>query len=402
MDLLVKIKELSEKYFKDIVDIRRHLHMHPELSMQEYKTAAFIADQLEALAIPFEKGIAGTGVVALIRGNKGTGRVLALRADMDALPITEANDVPYKSMNPGVMHACGHDVHMACLLGAARILNDLRDDWGGTVKLIFQPSEETAPGGAKLMIEQGVLENPAPEAIFGQHVFVPIPAGKVGVRSGKYMASADEVYITVKGKGGHAATPHLNVDPIVIASHIVVALQTIVSRSARAAMPSVLSFGKIQGLGRTNIIPDEVKIEGTFRTFNEEWRAEALQRITDMAVGIARGMGGDCEVYIEKGYPFLVNDDAMADAFRQYASEYLGPENVEELELAMTAEDFAFFSQKLPSCFYRLGISNPVKGPGSNLHTPAFDVDENALKTGMGLMAYVAVASASFSRRNPD
>ena len=395
MDLLAKSKELSEKYFEDIVGIRRHLHTHPELSMQEYKTSEFIARQLDAMGIPYERGIAGTGLVALIRGNKGEGRVLALRADMDALPITEANDVPYKSLNIGVMHACGHDVHMSCLLGAARILNELRDYWGGAVKLIFQPSEETAPGGAKLMIEQGVLENPAPEAVFGQHVFVPIPAGKVGIRSGKYMASADEIYLTVKGKGGHAATPHLNVDPIVIASHIVVALQTIVSRSAKASMPSVLSFGKIQGLGRTNIIPDEVNIEGTFRTFNEEWRAEALQRIKDMAVGIAKGMGGDCEVYIEKGYPFLVNDDKLADAFRHDAAEYLGPENVEELELAMTAEDFAFFSQKLPSCFYRLGISNPEKGPGSNLHTPTFDVDENALKTGMGLMAYVALASAS-------
>lgn len=395
MDLLANIKNLSEKYFDDIVAIRRHLHSYPELSMQEHKTSAFIARQLDAMGIPFEKGIAGTGLVGLIRGRKAEGRVLALRADMDALPITEANEVPYKSLNTGVMHACGHDVHMASLLGAARILNDLRDYWGGMIKLIFQPSEETAPGGAKLMIEQGVLENPAPEAVFGQHVFVPIPAGKVGIRSGKYMASADEIYLTVKGKGGHAATPHLNIDPIVIASHIVVALQTIVSRSAKAAMPSVLSFGKIQGLGRTNIIPDEVHIEGTFRTFNEEWRAEALQRIADMAVGIAKGMGGDCEVYIEKGYPFLVNDDKLADAFREYASEYLGHENVEELDLAMTAEDFAFFSQHLPSCFYRLGISNPEKGPGGNLHTPSFDVDENALKTGMGLMAYVAMASTS-------
>lgn len=395
MDLLANIKNLSEKYFDDIVAIRRHLHSYPELSMQEHKTSAFIARQLEAMGIPFERGIAGTGLVGLIRGRKAEGRVLALRADMDALPITEANEVPYKSLNTGVMHACGHDVHMASLLGAARILNDLRDYWGGMIKLIFQPSEETAPGGAKLMIEQGVLENPAPEAVFGQHVFVPIPAGKVGIRSGKYMASADEIYLTVKGKGGHAATPHLNIDPIVIASHIVVALQTIVSRSAKAAMPSVLSFGKIQGLGRTNIIPDEVHIEGTFRTFNEEWRAEALQRIADMAVGIAKGMGGDCEVYIEKGYPFLVNDDKLADAFREYASEYLGHENVEELDLAMTAEDFAFFSQHLPSCFYRLGISNPEKGPGGNLHTPSFDVDENALKTGMGLMAYVAMASTS-------
>jgi amidohydrolase len=390
MDLIVKIRELSRIYFEDVVKIRRHLHAHPELSMQEYKTAEFIAQQLDSIGIKYQRGVAGTGIVALINGNKGEGKVVALRADMDALPITEENNVVYKSLNPGVMHACGHDVHMSCLLGAARILNELREFWGGTVKLIFQPSEETAPGGAKLMIDEGVLQDPEPESMFGQHVFVPLPVGKVGIRSGKYMASADEIYLTVKGKGGHAATPHLNVDPIVIASHIVVALQTIVSRSAKASMPSVLSFGKIEGKGRTNIIPNEVKIEGTFRTFNEEWRSEALQRITDMAVGIAQGMGGNCEVSIKQGYPFLVNDDKLADAFRQYASEYLGSENVEELDLAMTAEDFAFFSQKLPACFYRLGTSHPEKGPGSNLHTPTFDVDESAMEVGMGLMAFIA------------
>lgn len=399
MDIIERIRLLSKSYFADVVEIRRHLHAYPELSLQEHKTAEYIAHALDTIGISYERGIAGTGILALIRGGMGEGRVVALRADMDALPISEENDVAYKSLNPGVMHACGHDVHMACLLGAARILYELRDSWAGEVKLIFQPSEETAPGGAKLMIEAGVLDKPVPEALFGQHVFVPLPAGKVGVRSGKYMASADEIYLTIKGKGGHAATPHLSVDPIVIASHIVVALQTIVSRSAKASMPSVLSFGKITGMGRTNIIPNEVAIEGTFRTFNEEWRAEALTRIANMAEGIAKGMGGDCEVHIVKGYPYLVNDDKLAAAFRQHASEYLGPENVEELDLAMTAEDFAFFSQRLPSCFYRLGIANPVKGAGSNLHTPTFDVDEQALEVGMGLMAYLAVASTAASHR---
>ena len=399
MKLAAKIKEMSGIIFPEVVEIRRHLHMYPELSRQEHQTAAFIASKLTDMGIPIETGVAGTGLVGLIRGKRGDGPVIALRADMDALPITEENDLPYKSRNPGVMHACGHDVHMSCLLGAARILNDLRDHWGGMVKLIFQPSEETAPGGARLMIEEGVLENPAPEAIFGQHVFVPLPAGKVGIRSGKYMASADEIYLTVKGRGGHAATPHLSVDPVVIAAQIVVALQTIVSRSARPAMPSVLTFGRIEGLGRTNIIPDEVKIQGTFRTFDEEWRADALQRITSMTAGIARGMGGECQVYIEEGYPFLVNDDHLADAFRKHATAYLGSENVVELDLAMTAEDFAFFSQKMPACFYRLGISNPLKGVGSNLHTPNFDVDEKAMETGMGLMAYLAVASAPLSHQ---
>lgn len=391
-DIISRIKELAALYYDDIVAIRRHLHMYPELSLQEHQTASFIASKLTAMGIPFETGVAGTGLVGLIRGNSADGPVVALRADMDALPITEENELPHKSRNPGVMHACGHDVHMSCLLGAARILNDMRDHWGGAVKLIFQPSEETAPGGARLMIEEGVLENPAPEAIFGQHVFVPLPVGKVGIRSGQYMASADEIYLTVKGRGGHAAAPHQSVDPVVIASHIVVALQTIVSRSARPAMPSVLTFGRIEGLGRTNIIPDEVKIQGTFRTFNEEWRADALQRITSMATGIARGMGGDCEVYIGEGYPFLVNDAGLADTFRKHATAYLGSENVVELDLAMTAEDFAFFSQKLPACFYRLGISNPLKGTGSNLHTPTFDVDEKAQEVGMGLMAWLAIS----------
>lgn len=399
MELLAKIQSLSKIYFKDVVGIRRHLHAHPELSKQEYQTSEFISKQLDAMGISYQSGVAGTGIVALIHGGKGKGRVVALRADMDALPITEENELPYKSVNQGIMHACGHDVHMSCLLGAARILNELRAHWGGTVKLIFQPSEETAPGGARMMIEEGVLENPEPEAIFGQHVFVPIPAGKVGVRSGKYMASADEIYLTVKGKGGHAATPHLNVDPIVIAAHIVVALQTIVSRSARAPMPSVLSFGRISGMGRTNIIPDEVKIEGTFRTFDEEWRTDALQRISNMAVSIAKGMGGECDVYIEKGYPFLVNDVDLANNFRQYATEYLGSDNIEELDLAMTAEDFAFFSQKLPACFYRLGISNVKKGIVSNLHTSTFNVDESSLEIGMGLMAYIAVASTPLNHR---
>ncbi len=391
MEILQKVKALSKEYLEDVLFFRRHFHALPELSMQEHKTAAFIAARLRELGIRVDEGIAETGLVAFIEGHEASSAVLALRADMDALPIQEENRVEYKSTVPGVMHACGHDVHMASLLGTAKILHALRDQWSGTIKLIFQPSEERYPGGASQMISEGVLENPRPAAIFGQHVFPSLPAGKIGIRSGRYMASTDEVYITVKGKGGHAAKPHLNVDPIVIASHIVVALQQIVSRNASPNIPTVLSFGRIFGDGQMNIIPDEVKLDGTFRTFSEEWRQKAHLRIRETAVFVAQGMGGDCDVVIEPGYPFLENDPNLVKNFRRYAGEYVGGENIEELELSMTAEDFAHFAQQVNACFYRLGTSNVKTGITSGLHTSTFDVDERALETGMGLMAWVAI-----------
>jgi amidohydrolase len=391
MELKNRIKELSKAYLEDVIFYRRHFHALPELALQEHKTAAYIASKLAAMGISFKEGVAQTGLVAMIEGRGDSDAVVALRADMDALPITEENRVEYKSSVPGVMHACGHDVHMASLLGAARILQELRNEWSGKVKLIFQPSEEKYPGGASMMIAEGALENPKPNVMFGQHVFPGLPAGKVGVRSGRYMASTDEIYITVKGKGGHAATPHLNVDPVVIAANVILGLQTIVSRNARPTVPTVLSFGRITGLGQTNIIPDEVHLSGTVRTFDEEWRAQVHLRIRETAVFISQGMGGDCEVFIDKGYPFLVNDEQLTDRFRELAAAYLGAENVEELDLAMTAEDFAYYSQRVPSCFYRLGIRNVEKGLTSNLHTSTFDIDEQALETGMGLMAWIAI-----------
>ncbi len=391
MDLLHKVRALSSEYFDEVVFYRRHFHALPELSMQEHKTAAFIASRLKEFGISFREGIAETGIVAMIEGENPDAGTIALRADMDALPIQEDNRVEYKSGVPGVMHACGHDVHMAGLLGAAKILHTLREEWEGRVKLIFQPSEERYPGGASLMIQEGVLENPRPAAIFGQHVFPGLPAGKAGIRSGRYMASTDEVYITVKGKGGHAATPQLNTDPVVIASHIVLALQQVVSRNATPYMPTVLSFGRIIGDGQMNVIPDEVKLEGTFRTFDETWRQKAHLRIRETAVFIAQGMGGDCDVFIEPGYPFLENEPVLAENFRVFAGEYLGKENVEELDLSMTGEDFAHYAQNIDACFYRLGIRNIEKGASSNLHTSTFDVDEDALLTGMGLMAWVAI-----------
>jgi amidohydrolase len=392
MNLKESIQSLAAEYFAEIRSVRHHLHKNPELSLQEHETAKYIMKKLDEYGIPYQSGIAGTGILGIIENAENIGnKVFALRADMDALPIQESCECSYASQNPGIMHACGHDVHMACLLGVAKILQNTRQYWNGTVKLIFQPSEESLPGGASLMIKEGVLKDPETAGIFGQHVAPQIEAGKVGIRNGMYMASADEIYLTVKGKGGHAAMPHLTIDPVLIASHIVVALQQIVSRNSTPWIPSVLSFGKIVGEGRTNVIPGEVKLEGTFRTFNEEWRSLAHEKITRIAEDVAKSMGGVCDVNIMKGYPFLVNDEILSNNFRHYAFEYLGTNNIVELDLSMTAEDFAWYSQQIPACFYRLGTRNEAKGITSNIHTPTFDIDESALITGMGLMAWVAV-----------
>lgn len=385
-----KIKEIAQNIHQDVIKNRRHLHANPELSFQEYQTSAFIKSQLDALGIEW-KAMADTGVVALIKGEKPSDAVVALRGDMDALPITEANSVEYKSQNEGVMHACGHDVHTSSLLGTARILQELKSEFGGTIKLIFQPAEEKLPGGASIMIKEGVLENPKPEAVIGQHVMPLIDAGKIGVRSGKYMASSDEIYVTVRGKGGHGAQPQANIDPIVITAHIITALQQVVSRIADPKMPTVLSFGKIIAEGATNVIPDEVYMEGTFRTFDEAWREEAHHRMKKMAEGIAESMGASCEFKVMKGYPFLINEEKLAALVKSYAIEYLGEENVLDLDLWMAAEDFAYYSQAADSCFYRLGIRNEERGITSSVHTPTFDIDESALALGPGLMAYIAL-----------
>jgi amidohydrolase len=309
---------------------------------------------------------------------------------MDALPINEANDVDYKSKIAGVMHACGHDVHMACLLGAAKILNELKDEFHGTIKLFFQPSEEMFPGGALAMINEGVLDNPSVANVFGQHVLPVLEAGKVGLRPGNYMASTDEVYITVKGKGGHAATPELNVNPLIIAANILLDVSAAFNANKPKNSPSVLAFGRITGDGRTNIIPDEVKLEGTIRTFDEKWRKEAHWIVNHYADMLAREMKGSCEVIIAEGYPVLTNDDELTEKVKKSAIDYLGSENVVDLEMRMTAEDFAYFTQKVPSCFYRLGIRKDASSPVSNLHTSTFDVDESSIGLGMGLMAWIA------------
>jgi amidohydrolase len=385
-----QIQQLSQNIFNDVVANRRHLHSHPELSFHETETSAFIAGKLDALGLTYQR-MADNGLVALIHGEKPSGNVVALRADMDALPIIEANEVPYKSQNTGVMHACGHDAHTSSLLGTAKILTDLKSQFGGTVKLIFQPAEEKLPGGASLMIKEGVLENPKPQAVLGQHVMPLIDAGKVGFRAGKYMASTDEIYVTVHGKGGHGAQPQQNIDPVIITAHMLTALQQVVSRFADPKSPSVLSFGKVIANGATNVIPNEVYLEGTFRTMDEKWRNEAHIKMKKMAEGLVESMGGTVDFNIVRGYPFLINEPKLTAATRSHAEDYLGKENVLDLDIWMAAEDFAYYSQVADSCFYRLGTRNESRGITSSVHTPTFDVEESAFEISTGLMAYLAI-----------
>lgn len=375
---------------QDLVATRRYLHAHPELSFQEEKTMAYVSGRLTELGIPHQANVGGYGVVGLIEGRNPSSKTIALRGDMDALPILEKNDVEYASCNPGVMHACGHDVHTTNLLGAAQLLNEVKDHFEGTIKLIFQPAEERLPGGASIMIKDGVLKNPDVETIVGQHVLPQMEAGKVGFRPGIYMASCDEIFITVKGNGGHGAQPNLTIDTVLVASHIVVALQQVVSRRANPIIPTVLSIGKIIGNGATNVIPSEVYMEGTLRTFDELWRADAKQHIRDIVEGVAKSMGAEVELRIEHGYPYLQNNDELTNQSIEWAKEYMGEENVEILPIRMTAEDFSYYTQIVPACFYRLGTGNMAKGIISSIHTPTFDIDESALKIGAGLMAWLA------------
>ena len=391
MDLLSTIQSLSIKFSNDVIASRRHLHANPELSYQEFATAKYVAEQLRSFGLSPKEGVATTGVLAEVKGRNPEKKIIALRADMDALPIVETNEVPYKSKVPGVMHACGHDVHTSSLLGTARILNQVKDHFEGTIRLLFQPGEEQHPGGASLMIKDGALKNPEPLGIIGQHVFPLLPAGKVGFREGMYMASSDEIYLKVIGKGGHGGAPDLTVDPVVIASHIIIALQQVISRNASPKQPTVLSFGRVSAQGATNVIPDFVDIAGTFRAMNEEWRQSALKKIRKMAESIAEGMGGRCEVEISHGYPFLQNNPELTKRIRAAAEQYVGKDNVVDLDITMGAEDFSYYSQVIPASFYRLGTKNESKGITSYVHTPTFDVDEDALRIGPGLMAWMAI-----------
>lgn len=391
--LLERIKQQAETLQPELVGLRRHLHAHPELSFQEFETMAFVSRCLKSWGIDHETGVAETGIIATIQGAL-PGPFRALRADMDALPILEANhDKPYRSQKEGIMHACGHDVHTTCLLGAAQIIHSERKSLVGAVRLLFQPGEERLPGGASLMIKAGALQNPIPDCIVGQHVMPQLAVGKLGFRSGMYMASADEITMTVTGQGGHAAVPHHNIDTVAITCQIIVALQQVVSRYANPAIPSVLSFGRIDAPGTFNVIPEQVQVLGTFRTMNEAWRRDAHQRMKTMAESIAASMGAKCEFSINVGYPFLENDPEVTQRIRSLAVEFAGAENVVDLDLWMAAEDFAWYTREIPGSFYRLGVRNEAQGIIHSVHTPGFDIDESALKLGAGFMAWTVLGA---------
>jgi hippurate hydrolase len=384
------VKEMAKKNAMEMIAIRHHLHANPELSYQEFETSKFIQQQLNVWGISFQV-MATTGVVAIIEGKNPASRVIALRADMDALPIQEENTVDYRSKNDGVMHACGHDVHTTCLLGAAKILQETKMEWEGTVKLIFQPGEEKNPGGASLMIAEGVLQNPSPERIVALHVHPGLEKGHLSFRGGMAMASADEIYIRLEATGGHAAAPHLTADPILVASHIVIALQQMISRVNNPTRPSVLSITSIQGGHATNVIPSEVKLMGTFRAMDEDWRNEAHQKIKDLVTSLSASMGVKANVHIDVGYPFVKNDEPLTEKIRGLAADYQGVSYVHETELRMGAEDFAYYTHHIPGCFFRLGVRNESAGIVHAVHTPRFDIDESAIELGMGFMAYVGM-----------
>ncbi len=384
-----RIKELTKKHLEQIIKDRRYLHQHPELSFEEFNTSAYIASRLKEMGIPFRDKVAGTGIIATLKG-KSEGKVIALRADMDALPIQEETGLPFASANKGIMHACGHDAHSAVLLGVAHILNHLKEKWDGTVLLIFQPGEEKFPGGASLLLKEGALDHPRPGLVIGQHVLPDMPAGHVGFKPGMYMASGDEVYLTVHGQGGHAALPHTLNDTILIASHIIVALQQIVSRMVPANIPTVLSFGRIEGLGATNIIPEKVEIAGTLRTMNETWREKIQELIRKIAEGTATSMGAHCAVDIKHGYPVVHNHEESTKKAISLAKNFLDEESVKDMDIRMTAEDFGYYTHQFPSVFYRFGVKQRTGKTGA-LHTPQFNLNEEAMETATGLLAWLAV-----------
>ena len=388
-----KIKDLARQYAPEFIEVRHHLHAHPELSYQEYETSKFVQQKLSEYNIPFEVK-ATTGVIGLINGKNPGSRIVALRADMDALPIEEQNDIPYKSTKKGLMHACGHDVHTSCLLGAAKLLSQIKNEWEGTVKLIFQPGEEKNPGGASLLIKEGVLKNPEPQGIFALHVNPQLEVGNLSFRSGKVMASADEIYITIRSKGGHAAAPQLTADTILIASHLIVALQQVISRNNNPLLPSVLSITSVQGGYTTNVIPSEVKLMGTFRAMDEEWRFKAHDIIRKLSSELVHSMGAQLDLHIDVGYPTVYNNEQLNDVAKEIAKQYMGTDKVGETEIRMGAEDFGYYSQQIPGCFFRLGTGNKIKGITSGVHTPLFNIDEGAIETGIGIMAILGATAA--------
>lgn len=382
-----KIAALADKYYPRVLELRRHLHANPELSWNENNTAVLVAEELHKLGFEVQTGVAKTGVIGLLKTNNPNSKCIALRADMDALPINEQSDKPYCSTKPGIMHACGHDVHTSNLLGAAMILAELKGELQGTYKFIFQPSEEKIPSGADAMVKEGVLTNPKVDKIFGLHVTPELEAGKVGFCVGRFMASSDEIYLTVHGKGGHAAQPQKLVNPLLIASQILLATQHITNLDT----PIVLSFGKIEGKGATNIVPNTVEIAGTLRCFDEELRAKMHEDITALIQDTAAQHGGTCEVNILKGYPVLVNDISTTESAISSAQQYMPADKVIDMPIRMGSEDFAYYTHHVPACFCRLGTGNEAKGTTAGLHTPSFDIDEDVLRQSTGLLAWLAV-----------
>ena len=384
-----ELRNRSLQYFEDTVTLRRHIHQHPELSGKEYNTAEFVAETLKSYGITPQFLLNNTAVTAIIEGQNPAYQTIALRADMDALPLPENNNLVFHSVNKGVMHACGHDIHTASLLTTARILQEIKNQWNGTIKLIFQPSEEKFPGGAIQLIDAGILENPKVDSILGMHVSPEIETGKIGMKTGNYMASTDEIYITAIGKGGHAALPESFVNPLIIASKILMELESFYAKYSPDDLPGVLTFGRIFGDGQTNIVPDTVKIEGTLRTFNNDFRLTAHKLIPQIASQIAVQMNGKAETFIDQGYPVLKNDEKLTQKALETVQDFLGKENVLSLDYRMTAEDFAYYSQRIPSVFYRVGVK--VDGQQSNLHSPEFIANEKALELSPAVMACLAV-----------
>lgn len=400
MSVIDHIKQLAHHYFDEVVSFRRHLHQHPELSFEEYKTSEFVCSVLDKYQINYTKGVVKTGIIATIEGKNPSKKTILLRADLDALPIEEKNNVAYKSQNVGVMHACGHDAHTASVLGTVIILNQLKNEFEGTVKIVFQPGEEVLPGGSSLMIKEGVLQNPKVDLAIAQHVFPSMEVGKVGFREGMYMASTDELHITITGKGGHAAMAGDYNNPLVVVAHIITEIEKHfpfeidtegVARNTQNNIPTVIAFGKIEGKGATNVIPESVYLAGTFRTMDEAWRKEVKTKITHIINSVCVKYNTNADINIIDGYPFLTNDVETTKHCKQAAIEYLGKENVEDLPLRMTAEDFAYITQQVPSCFYRLGTGNKEKGISSGVHTSTFDIDEKALQIASGLMAWMVL-----------
>lgn len=388
-ELIDLIKKKVAEYHADTIEHYKYLHQHPELSFEEENTAAYVESCLKDWNIEYRKNIGGFGILARVKGKIQSSRVIALRADMDALPIVEQNDIDFVSQNKGIMHACGHDTHTASLLGVVKIINEIKDKFGGTVLFIFQPGEEKHPGGASLMLQDGIFDEYKPDIIIGQHAYVDYAVGEVGFGDGVIMASADEVHMKIIGKGGHGAIPHEVNDTVLAASQVLVSMQQVVSRRSNPFKPCVLSFGKFIADGATNVIPNVVTLAGTLRCMDEEERYKLKPIIRDIAIHTAKAYSCECEIEVYDGYPCVYNDEAVTRMMKTFATEYLGTEKVKGLPKRMTAEDFGFFSQKYPCTFYRFGIQGKRRSTG--LHTPTFLIDEEALQTSVGTMAYLAL-----------